>query len=61
MPRAGLDQQILLQAAAEIADQHGLDEMTLAMLANKLGIRTPSLYNHEDDCPDCAKSSRFTG
>jgi AcrR family transcriptional regulator len=46
MPRAGLDPHLVLQTAAELADQHGLDALTLAMLAQKLGVRTPSLYNH---------------
>jgi AcrR family transcriptional regulator len=51
MPRAGLDQQIVLQAAAEIVDQHGWETLTLALLAQKLGIRTPSLYNHVNGLP----------
>jgi len=45
-PRVGLDINMLLQNAAELADSHGLDHVTLAMLANKLGIRSPSIYNH---------------
>ncbi|MEI7025018.1 TetR/AcrR family transcriptional regulator [Paenibacillus sp. y28] len=46
MPRVGLDLPSILQAAAELADSHGLDEVTLASLAHKLAIRPPSLYNH---------------
>jgi AcrR family transcriptional regulator len=45
-PRIGLDLNSLLQAAAEIADTQGLEEVTLALLAQKLKIRPPSLYNH---------------
>lgn len=52
MARAGLDQQAVLQAAIEIADQEGLDRLTLATLAQSLGIRTPSLYNHVNGLPD---------
>ncbi|AWB46021.1 TetR family transcriptional regulator [Paenibacillus sp. CAA11] len=48
MPRAGLDQTAVLQAAAELADEHGIDALTLALVAQKLGIRSPSLYNHVD-------------
>jgi AcrR family transcriptional regulator len=55
MPRVGLDQQTILRAAAEIADAYGLDEVTLATLAKKLGIRTPSLYNHIDGLPGLRK------
>lgn len=47
-PRIGLDLPTILQAAAEIADSHGFDEVTLASLAKKLEIRSPSLYNHVD-------------
>ncbi|EKQ51475.1 MULTISPECIES: TetR-like C-terminal domain-containing protein [unclassified Clostridium] len=44
----GITQENILQAAAEIADANGLNEVTLAELAKKLQIRTPSLYNHID-------------
>ncbi|MFE4711493.1 WHG domain-containing protein [Paenibacillus sp. NPDC056722] len=45
-PRAGLDVDILVRAAAEIADEEGIEEVTLARLAARLGVRSPSLYNH---------------
>ncbi|GGF62768.1 TetR family transcriptional regulator [Paenibacillus albidus] len=45
-PRAGLDTQTLVIAAAELADEQGMEEVTLAALAAKLGVRSPSLYNH---------------
>ena len=61
MPRVGLDQQTVLQAAAEIADHQGLDELTLAMLAQKLGIRTPSLYNHVNGLPGLRKKLAIYG
>ncbi|MFC0211647.1 WHG domain-containing protein [Paenibacillus chartarius] len=51
VPRAGLDQTTVLNAAAELADAHGFDQVTLALLAQKLGVRTPSLYNHIDGLP----------
>jgi AcrR family transcriptional regulator len=47
-PRIGLDLSTILQTATEIADKDGLDAVTLATLAKKLGIRPPSLYNHID-------------
>jgi len=61
MPRAGLDQQTILQTASEIADQLGLDELTLAMLAQRLGIRTPSLYNHVNGLPGLRKDLAIYG
>ncbi|MBD2868042.1 TetR/AcrR family transcriptional regulator [Paenibacillus arenilitoris] len=45
-PRKGLDMPTIVEAAAQIADESGIEEVTLASLAQKLGIRSPSLYNH---------------
>ena len=45
-PRAGLDTRMIVIRAAEIADEQGIEEVTLAALAAKLGVRSPSLYNH---------------
>ncbi|KWX82846.1 TetR family transcriptional regulator [Paenibacillus riograndensis] len=45
-PRAGLDTHTLVLAAAEMADEQGIEEVTLAALAARLGVRSPSLYNH---------------
>lgn len=47
-PKVALDLATIIEAAAEIADQYGVQEVTLANLAKKLGIRPPSLYNHFD-------------
>jgi AcrR family transcriptional regulator len=46
MPRAGLDTIAVVSAAAELADADGLDALTLARLADRLGVRSPSLYAH---------------
>lgn len=51
MARAGLDRELLVRAAAEIADAEGLESVTLASLAAKLRVRTPSLYNHVQGLP----------
>lgn len=45
-PRAGIDKQVILRTAAEMADQYGFEEVTIARLARALNIRPPSLYNH---------------
>jgi AcrR family transcriptional regulator len=44
--KRGLSGDAVLDAAAEIADRHGLDEATLAEVAARLGIRAPSLYHY---------------
>ncbi len=46
MPRAGLDRDTIVAAAAAIADADGLDSVTIARLAAHFGVRSPSLYNH---------------
>ncbi|MCY9190597.1 TetR/AcrR family transcriptional regulator, partial [Bacillus mojavensis] len=45
-PRAGLHQKMIIEAAAEIADQEGINGVTLAALSKKMNVRPPSLYNH---------------
>jgi AcrR family transcriptional regulator len=45
-PRAGLDSQRVVAAAAELIDAEGVEALTLAALAEGLGVRIPSLYNH---------------
>ncbi|MDR0270748.1 WHG domain-containing protein [Paenibacillus sp.] len=52
MAKMGLDRHTLLVAAAELADESGLDSLTLAALAQKLNVRSPSLYNHVKGLPD---------
>lgn len=44
--RAGLDEEAVLRAGAELVDAEGWDALSLARLAEILGVRTPSLYNH---------------
>ena len=46
MPRAGLDRDTIIAAAAAIADAEGLGGVTIARLAAHFGVRPPSLYNH---------------
>lgn len=45
-PKAGLDHAAVVQAAVALADTAGIEQFTLADLATRLGVRTPSLYNH---------------
>jgi AcrR family transcriptional regulator len=46
--RTSLDRATVLDVAADLADRHGYTELTLAMLASELGIRSQSLYAHID-------------
>ncbi len=44
----GVSQAQIIDAAANLADQYGLETLTLAQVAQAVGIRLPSLYNHVD-------------
>lgn len=46
MPRAGLDLTTVIAAGADLADEAGLTGVTMGVLAERLGVRTPSLYKH---------------
>ena len=52
MPRQGLDATAVVVAAAELADDDGLAALTLSRLADRLGIRAPSLYAHVSGVED---------
>jgi len=47
-PRAGLDKTVVVEAAADLINTEGIEALTLSRLAERLGVRTPSLYNHVD-------------
>lgn len=44
--KAGLDKDRIIEAAAKMADEKGIANVTLKVLATELGIRSPSLYKH---------------
>jgi AcrR family transcriptional regulator len=46
VPRAGLDPAAVVAAGAALADEVGPANATMALLAERLGVRTPSLYKH---------------
>jgi AcrR family transcriptional regulator len=50
-PKAGLNKSIVVNAAADLVNAVGLDRLSLNRLADKLGVQTPSLYNHIDGLP----------
>lgn len=44
--KAGLNKKTIIEAAARIADENGLANVTLKTLANTLRVKAPSLYKH---------------
>jgi AcrR family transcriptional regulator len=46
LPRLGLTRDDVIGAGAALADEAGYHELTMGLLAQRLGIRAPSLYKH---------------
>ncbi len=46
MPRAGLDAAVVTDAGARLADEFGLDRLSMGAVAERLGVKPPSLYKH---------------
>jgi len=54
-PRTPLSRARVLQAAIRLADQGGIESLTMRKLARALGVEAMSLYNHvanKDDLVD---------
>ncbi len=49
--RVGLDHATVVEAAAKLVDEEGIEQLSLGRLAERLGVRTPSLYNHVAGLP----------
>jgi AcrR family transcriptional regulator len=52
LPRAGLTGDDVVAAAAGLTDEIGYQELTMGLLARRLGVRPPSLYKHVDGLAD---------
>jgi AcrR family transcriptional regulator len=50
-PKLALDKNTIMLVAAELSNEHGSENISLAMLAKKLNIKPPSLYNHFEGLP----------
>jgi len=48
VPRVGLDAATVTEAGAAIADEIGLGQLGMNVVAERLGVKTPSLYKHVD-------------
>jgi AcrR family transcriptional regulator len=54
MPRAGLDPAAVTEAGAALADEIGFDRLSMGLVAERLGVKTPSLYKHVTGLADLA-------
>lgn len=53
--------EVVIQAASDIADADGLNKVSLKVVAEKLNIRTPSLYNHIASLDDLLREVAHKG
>ena len=49
MAHKGLSPDAVVKAAVELIEQQGRDAFSMRLLAEQLGIKTASLYNHVDN------------
>ena len=61
MPRAGLNKAAVVETAGALADEGGLEDLSLTDLAERLGVRKPSLYNHVAGLPDLRRELALAG
>jgi AcrR family transcriptional regulator len=61
VPRAGLTRARVVEAAGALADEVGLEELSLVDLAERLGVRKPSLYNHVAGIGDLRRELALVG
>ncbi|MBL1224257.1 TetR/AcrR family transcriptional regulator [Enterococcus sp. BWR-S5] len=46
MPRNGVDAEKIVQTAVQMTEENGFEAVTLKEIGNRLGVSSPSLYNH---------------
>ncbi|MCS7001737.1 MAG: TetR/AcrR family transcriptional regulator [Dehalococcoidia bacterium] len=61
MPRVGLDRHSIVQAAADLADREGLENVTLVRLASDLGVSPAALFHHFDGLADLRQELSILG
>lgn len=54
MPRAGVTRERVIDEAVRVVDD---GELSLAVLADRLGVKVPSLYKHVDGLDDVARAA----
>lgn len=61
MARAGLDRNLIIEKVAVLANDVGLENVTLKLVAEEFGIQTPSLYNHIKSLDELKKGLMLYG
>ena len=60
-PRLGLDTEAVVDAAEKLADADGLEALSLAAVAEHVGVRAPSLYVHIGGLDDLRRRLAIRG
>lgn len=61
MSKRGLSREKVIESAAQLANEKGLKYVTIATLADYLGIKKPSLYNHIESQEDIYRGLMIYG
>ncbi len=59
--RTGLNHESILQTAAKLVDEQGLEHLTMSALAAQLNVRTPTLYHYFDGLTSLWRSLALLG
>lgn len=61
MSKAGLDEGTVIERAAKLANEEGLEKVTLKLLAKDLHVKSPSLYNYISGLDDLKEKIMLYG
>lgn len=61
MPRTGLSKDDITEVAVKLANENGLYYLSITTLAEALGIKKPSLYNHMNSIDDVLRDIMIYG
>lgn len=56
-----VSKSLVIETASKIADEQGLNNLSLKAVAEKLNVRTPSLYNHIESLDDLLREVAHKG
>lgn len=59
--RPGVTPDRIISVAGALADQHGLEHLTMASIARELGISVPGLYKHVSSLAEVRRAIAFHG
>lgn len=61
MSKIIISEELIIKTAALLADQRGLENVSLKMIAETLNMKSPSLYNHISSLEDIKEKLMIYG